>query len=532
MALLSEMLADFHFATPADRARALAAIVTPALVFGGLLGGRAPVDLGEADASQSGKGYRNKLTAAVYVHTVRAATQKRGGVGSLEEIFCTALIRGRNFIALDNVRGAIDCPAIESFLTEDTFLARSPHVAAVEIDPRRVILQLTSNKADITTDLANRSSCVRILKQPEGHRFRGYPEGDVLDHVRVNQRFYLGAVFAVVKAWHTAGKPRSDITGHDFRPWACTMDWIVQNLFQAGPLLAGHRETQVRMATPVLNWLRDVALAVRRSGHMDLWLRASGLVAIIAEVADVELPGLPEGGDPADEAVRKKVLQAIGRRMAQCFGADNLRAIDGFHIERRELDDPVHSRPIREYRFATVEPVGSASPYAPPADQGLIGEEVTHEVASGSNGVHSAGESVTDAGASPYRPAMLLLSDSPMKTANSPMSPMGSVIAPRENQEAHDMGRGRSSCAQSTEVMRTYRGIGGTRPAVQSDPRRRWREKAEGLVATHVPEHQEDLLHVFDEREAIAHLDGGLGDSDAGQRAYEALCNHLREIDE
>lgn len=35
----------------------------------------------------------------------------------------------------------------------------------------RVIVQLTSNRAEITTDLANRSACVRILKQPENYRF-------------------------------------------------------------------------------------------------------------------------------------------------------------------------------------------------------------------------------------------------------------------------------------------------------------------------------------------------------------------------
>ena len=57
--MLTEILDGFRFATPADRARALAALITPALVFGGLLRGRVPVDLGEADQSQTGKGYRN-----------------------------------------------------------------------------------------------------------------------------------------------------------------------------------------------------------------------------------------------------------------------------------------------------------------------------------------------------------------------------------------------------------------------------------------------------------------------------------------
>lgn len=57
--LLFELFGDFKFATPADRSRAVAAVITPALVFGGHLPGRAPVDLGEANESQAGKGFRN-----------------------------------------------------------------------------------------------------------------------------------------------------------------------------------------------------------------------------------------------------------------------------------------------------------------------------------------------------------------------------------------------------------------------------------------------------------------------------------------
>ena len=56
-----------------------------------------------------------------------------------------------------------------------------------------------------------------------------------------------------------------------------------------------------------------------------------------------------------------------------------------------------------------------------------------------------------------------------------------------------------------------------------ADPRRRWREQAEALVAMNPDEDREDLLHLFDEREAIAALDGGLGDQDAGRLAYQAL---------
>lgn len=473
--LLSEMLADFHFATPADRARALAAVVTPAMVFGGLLGGRAPVDLGEADLSQSGKGFRARLTAAIYGHVVKTVTQKKGGVGSLEESFATALVQGYNFISFDNVRSVIDSPALESFLTEDSFLARVPHLAAIEVDPRRVIVQLTSNRAQITTDLANRSSCVRILKRPEDYRFRQYPEGDILEHVRANQPLYLGAVFAVVKAWHAAGKPRTDTTGHDFRPWAGRLDWIVQNIFQAGPLLEGHRQTQVRMATPVLNWLRDVALAVRDGGLLGAWLRAGDLIELVSQKSGAELPGLPEGGDLADEEVKTKVLQAVGRRMAQCFGADDRCQVDGFLIVRESLDDAAHSRSIKRYCFTVGKPDPAAFPYGSPmaktGDRGAVTRRDGETTAPTVRRADAATVAVTAAADSPYRPPMPPLCDSPMKMANSPMSPMGSAIAPMENPNTRVFQKVHEIYPENTKVMEPIGGIGesGEASAVLAD---------------------------------------------------------------
>lgn len=349
--LLSELLVDFKFASPTDRSRALAALITPALVMGRLLGsGRSPLELGEADASQAGKGYRNKLVAAVYNQFVKTVTQRKGGVGSLDESFSAALIRGHNFISLDNMRGAVDSPLIESFLTEDTFEARAPYMGPVQVDPRRFILQMTSNRAEITVDLANRSSCVRIQKQQDDYQFRSYPEGDLLDHVRANQPRFLGAVYTVVRAWYEQGRPRTNETRHDFRPWARTLDWIVQNQFGAAPLLDGHRETQVRMASTNLNWLRDVALAVRAADKLGQWLRAAQLMDTLVD-STVEVPGLSADDDENNEEVRTKVFQAIGRRMGACFRNGNILAIDGFEIERREWDDPQQRKSVKEYCF-------------------------------------------------------------------------------------------------------------------------------------------------------------------------------------
>ena len=214
---LDEILREFRFAAPSDRARALAALITPALVHGKLLSGRAPLDLGKADQSQTGKGYRNKLTAAVYNQLVQTVSQKKGGVGSLQETFDSKLVRGAGFVSLDNIKGMTDCPFLEMFLTEDSYPARVPYHDSIDIDPARIAVMMTSNKAEITPDLANRSSCERVLKQAADYYFKEFPEGDILDHVRANPSRYLEAVFAVVRAWYEEEKPRTRETRHLLR---------------------------------------------------------------------------------------------------------------------------------------------------------------------------------------------------------------------------------------------------------------------------------------------------------------------------
>ncbi len=368
-AILKDVLGDFSFSTPGDRSRALAALVTPALVFGGLLGGRPPLDLGEADASQSGKGFRNKITAALYGEKVRTVTQRKRGVGGLEEKLDAALVKGSPLISLDNIRGKVDLPALESFLTEDTYLARPSYSTNVEIDPSRVVLMMTSNRAELTVDLANRSSPVRIAKRPEGYEFTHYPEGDILDHVRANQVKILGAVFSIIQAWYAEGKLRTCETGHDFRVWAQQLDWIVQHLLGAAPLLDGLREAKQRMTTPALLWLRDVLLAIRDAGRTGRWLRTHEILDILAEQPDLEIPGVKDGDDIENSEVRDKAYPAIGKRLGSCFRQEPSLFVDGMTVERRKTTDD-NSRQAWEYHLLAREdspPVARQSPAGDPA---------------------------------------------------------------------------------------------------------------------------------------------------------------------
>ena len=163
--LLNNLLSDFIFQGAGDKSRALAALLTPALVSGKVLDARAPIMMLQADKSQSGKGFFTKLLGAVYNELPSLVAQRSGGVGSIDESFDTALTIGRPIIVIDNLRGKLNSPQMEAFMTADIYSARIPYSEPAVIDPRRYFVMATSNNFELTADMANRSCIIQIRKQ-------------------------------------------------------------------------------------------------------------------------------------------------------------------------------------------------------------------------------------------------------------------------------------------------------------------------------------------------------------------------------
>jgi hypothetical protein len=325
---LSDLLSEFAFQSEGDRARAQAALITPALKMGGFIPDAIPLDIAEADASQSGKTYRQKVVRAVYGERGYPIALKNGGVGSFDESLSAALISGRPFISIDNVRGRLDSQFLEMTVTwGERTAARVPHKGEIMVDPSGVTFQLTSNGVETTRDLANRSAIVRIKKRP-GHIFRDYPEGKLLEHVQARQSYYLGCVFAIIRAWLQDGCKRTSETRHDFKYWAGCLDWICQNILGTEPLLDGHVEAQERASNTSLTWLRKLALALKAAGKTGVELTASDIYEFCEE-EPLEVPG----ARPGDLTHGCKVIGAL---LAKCFRETAELTVDNLRVVRSE----------------------------------------------------------------------------------------------------------------------------------------------------------------------------------------------------
>lgn len=322
------ILAEFDFATPGDKSRAIASILTPGMKMGGLLGDEyGPVDIAEADNTQAGKGYRCAMTHTIYGEERVLVTKNEGGVGSFDESLQHALLSGRMFVVPDNIRGMVNSQYWEAVITSPAqATARVPYRGYESVDVSRVTFQMTSNGAQTTKDLANRSCITRTLKR-EGFPFKKYKEGFVLNHIKAKQPFYLGCVY-VYREWLRLGKPTTDELRHDFRVWVQSLDWIVRNLFDGSPLMDGHEQLKDRVSNPALSWARQLCLAMSKEVMTATALSASE----IFEFCEADRDLLPPGSEDVET---KDGALWVGKQMKHVF-----RGVQDTKITIRDPESP------------------------------------------------------------------------------------------------------------------------------------------------------------------------------------------------
>jgi hypothetical protein len=346
---LLDLLRDFLFPEPGDKARALAGFVAPGLRMGGLLHSDALITSMEADQSQAGKGFKLKIDRAIYGEPAYPVAQKEGGVGSFDESLAQALLSGAPFVNFDNLRGNVCSAYLESIITAgtDRVPVRVPHKGEAQVDITRTSFQLTSNGFHSTVDLSNRLLMVRLLKQPADYAFTQYPEGGLLQRVEKYSAYYLGCVHTVIRHWHAAGKPCLT-TEHTFKEWVGTLDWIVQDVWQSVPLLEGHRAAAARIASPSLSWLRQLAFVVLREGRGGQELR-TGDLRELCERCDL----MPDGIKPSWE--ENAIERAMGRLLASCFAKGDSLELDSIRVTRVERKEKDANYMLRGTKFYTFQ---------------------------------------------------------------------------------------------------------------------------------------------------------------------------------
>jgi hypothetical protein len=355
--VLLDLFADYVWVSPSDLSRAMAQVLSPALKLGNLLGDvDFPVDVGLADQSQGGKTHRMRFTALTYGEIAYVLTKmEERGVGSTSEMIGTALIAGKLFILIDNVRGGFSSELLESVLRgTGSVTVRIPHRAPIEVLTRRSCWQITSNTASFTKDLANRSIVTNhrkpaMLQPGESRKSKAGWGDEVYLHIQKHQALYLGAVHAIIREYIVRGKPRTKENRHNFTVWVQSLDYIVQEILGLPPLMNNHETSHAALSDPNHAWLRQVVLIlVEKSSKLPCVVRPNDM-GDLSEEHNITVPRLQLRSN-GDDAINAR-NQHIGRILKQLFKEQDTIQVESYRVTvDRGIN--LHGNEIKQYTIS------------------------------------------------------------------------------------------------------------------------------------------------------------------------------------
>lgn len=335
-AQIEKLLSDFQFESSADKAVALALLLTPILVKGGFLKGkRAPFIIIWKDQKGAGGGYLCQVVCGVHGHRSKAITVR--DPFRVYESISRSLFNGDSIIYLDNVRGAVlaDLPFLESLLTEPVFDARMIYRHG-ELDVDHLTLMASSNGMTLSEDLADRAVEIRIRKQPSSYSFREWEEGDLLSHIERNHQHYLFCLHTIIQSWVAVGRPLAKaVSGIRFKEWERVIGGILNmrpeaplNMFPGGE--AGRRRMMDRMSSPDFERIAALCADLIQRGVSGQWLTCRQM----AELTDDKVT------DNSDEQGR--IAQQIGIMLADfCPVVGQLKDVgEHYKIQRQKRNIP------------------------------------------------------------------------------------------------------------------------------------------------------------------------------------------------
>ena len=200
--ILNNILGEVAFADDASRAHAVALMLLPFVRR--LVDGPTPLHLFDAPLRGSGKSYAAQLCTLPFGEV--APTPEKGNDEEWRKSLFALLLSGPSHIFFDNIKGALNSPALDAAITGESMQERATGTGDVPTARIQCVWVATANNAQFTEDAATRSIVIRLDPQsenPDTREFRSNPKA----FIRHNRPQVCGALLTLVRAWQEANSP-------------------------------------------------------------------------------------------------------------------------------------------------------------------------------------------------------------------------------------------------------------------------------------------------------------------------------------
>lgn len=238
--LLGDWLVDFPFPTDADRANALAWIITP-FVRGQV--DVVPIAVVDGNGPSAGKGLLAELFCRLVLGHPFIPSTLPSENEEMRKAITGAMISGSPVLIWDEAH-VLEGTALAQLLTAPSWRDRKLGVSEMVSILNRVTFAALGNNVAVNGDVGRRAYRIRI--HPQGERPEDRPV-DSFRHPNIkrwtdeHRAELLSAVLVLIRAWHVAGRPSGPDNFGSFEQWSRMVGGIVTNAGVPG-FLEGRRE--------------------------------------------------------------------------------------------------------------------------------------------------------------------------------------------------------------------------------------------------------------------------------------------------
>jgi hypothetical protein len=233
--LLTELLGDFPLQADADKANAVAFLLTPFVRE--MILGPIPMGLIEAPAAGTGKGlFANALSIPATGNFLETIPQRQSDE-EWRKAITAKLLEMPTHIGFDNITGTLRSAALEAALTSELWADRILGESRMVRMRIRTIWLMTGNNLQIAGDLHRRLVWIRLdarMEHPEERdpsKFRHHP---LLPWVKANRAKLIWASLTIIRAWIARGSQLGTKTMGSYESWAATLGGILDMIGVSG----------------------------------------------------------------------------------------------------------------------------------------------------------------------------------------------------------------------------------------------------------------------------------------------------------
>jgi hypothetical protein len=225
--ICDDLLGDFPFVGPAERAHAVALLLLGFLR--GMIDGPTPLHLIEKPTPGSGATLMVDAIATILTGAGASVMTEGRDDDEWRKRVTAKLRQIPSILLIDNLRNKLDSAAVAAALTAPFWEDRILGASEMARLPIRCLWIATGNNPEFSNEMARRLVRIRLDAHVERPWQRtGFRHPDLMTWVRANRARLVAACLTLCQAWIAAGRPRGAKIIGSFENWAHVIGGVLE----------------------------------------------------------------------------------------------------------------------------------------------------------------------------------------------------------------------------------------------------------------------------------------------------------------